>query len=256
MARLNRAWCPQVAGEGALVTLDREQSHHVAQVLRLRAGDALELFDGAGRAWSAQIVAPDRSQTQVRAGPELFGAVESPYRVTLCQSLCRPERLEWVVQKATEVGVHAIRLVRAQRAEAGDPSPDRLERLRRIAREAARQSCRTIVPEVAAPEDLPDRPAEAGEAFVLDPRPDSPPLAEALAAPAPASGSLLIGPEGGLEDAEIERLERGGWRRAGLGPRVLRTETAGVVACALLLHLRGDLGARHSGLSGLSRQRS
>ncbi len=247
MSRTNRAWCADVAGEGSLVTLDREQSHHVSAVLRLREGDALELFDGAGRAWDATIVAPDRAATRVRVGAELHRMVESPYRVTLYQSLCRPERLEWVVQKGTEVGVHRIGLVRANRSEVTALSPDRLERLRRIAHEAARQSGRTVVPEVALLDSPPERAGEGADAFVLDPRPDSPPLAELLSGPAGAAGVVWIGPEGGLEDEEISRLERGGWCRAGLGPRVLRTETAGVVACALILHVRGDLGSRRPG---------
>lgn len=243
MSRTNRAWISAGAHPGAVVTLDREQSHHVAQVLRLRAGDALELFDGMGHAWSAAIVTPDRGATQVRVGSEETRPVEARYHVTLYQSLCRPDRLEWVVQKATEVGVGAIRLVRARRAEGGEPSADRLDRLGRIAREAARQSGRTVVPTLAAPEDLPVAVGVGSDAFVLDPRSDSPPLARLLAPGPGSAGNVLIGPEGGLDDQEIAGLERAGWRRAGLGPRVLRTETAGIVTCALLLHAWGDLGS-------------
>jgi 16S rRNA (uracil1498-N3)-methyltransferase len=148
------------------------------------------------------------------------------------------------VQKATEVGVRSIRLVRAQRAEGGEPSPDRLDRLRRIAREAARQSGRTIVPDLTAAQDLQGIDTAGTDAFVLDPRSGAPPLAQLLSGAGAGAGSILIGPEGGLEDGEVAQLEADGWRRAGLGPRILRTETAGIVACALLLHTWGDLGSR------------
>jgi len=247
VGRTNRAWCADLGAEGALLVLDAEQSHHVAQVLRLRAGDPLELFDGKGRARDASVVVADRSGTSVRAGAERSELVEAAYRVTLYQALTRPERLEWVLQKGTEVGVHAFGLVRTRRVEGADPTPDRLERLRRIAREASRQSGRTIVPEVFPPEPLPRQAREGLDALVLDPGPGSEPLAELLRCPSRGAADVLIGPEGGLDDEELALLQAGGWRRASLGPRTLRTETAGVVAAALLLHVRGDLGRRPGG---------
>lgn len=221
--------------------LDAEQSHHVTQVLRLRAGDPLALFDGRGREWDGRIVEAGRGGTTVLVGAERSEPVECALPVTLYQGVCRPDRMEWVIQKGVELGVAAIRPVATERSEGDLPSPDRLERWGRIAREAARQSGRRFVPPIVPTERLPvELPGRAVVALAMAPA--AAPLAGFLTGAPPAAVWLLVGPEGGLDDGELEALAAGGWRPAGLGPRILRTETAGIVACALVLAAWGDLG--------------
>lgn len=244
MGRSRRAWHPGIPGPGVEITLDAEQSHHVVQVLRLRAGEILSVFDGRGGEWAAELVAAERSGARVRVGAVRTDRVEPPLSITLHQGLCRPDRMDWVVQKATEVGASRIRPTAAARSEERAPGPDRIERWRRIAREAARQSGRRVVPDVDELGPLPLEPPMDALAVVLATGPDAPPLGTLLTVEPVGDVRLLVGPEGGLEDAELEALSAAGWRPAGLGPRTLRTETAGVVACALVLHAWGDLGAR------------
>jgi 16S rRNA (uracil1498-N3)-methyltransferase len=243
LAKLRRAWHEAVSGEGAEVTLDDEQSHHVVQVLRLRRGDALAVFDGRGREWDAELLDARRGGARIRVGSEKVDPVEAPIALTLFQGLCRPDRMEWVVQKATELGAHAIRPIATRRSECGSPSAERLDRWRRIAREAARQSGRRIVPQVTEVEPIPAPCASPTYALIVLLPDAGAPLAVLLSDPAPPAAGILVGPEGGLDPEEVAALEEGGFRGARLGPRTLRTETAGVVACALVLHAWGDLGS-------------
>jgi 16S rRNA (uracil1498-N3)-methyltransferase len=151
--------------------------------------------------------------------------------------------MEWVIQKGTEVGLDAIRPFAARRSEVDAPSAERLRRYRRVALEAAKQSGRRLVPDVAEP--LPGLPLPPSGvcALLLDGGPEARPIVERLARPRPGSVWLAVGPEGGFEPAEAAALAAGGWSLTGLGPRTLRTETAGVVAAALVLHAWGDFGA-------------
>jgi len=242
VAKLRRAWHDAVPGAGAEVSLDLEQSHHVVQVLRLRRGDALAVFDGRGREWDAELLDDRRTGARVRIGAEKLDPVEAPVAVTLFQGLCRPDRMEWVVQKSTELGVWSVRPIATMRSEGDGPSAERLDRWRRIAREAARQSGRRIVPGISEVETIPAAASLRGASIVLAPGAEAP-LASVLSGPAPPEVHLVVGPEGGLEQGEVAALEGSGFRRAELGPRILRTETAGVVACALILHAWGDLGS-------------
>ncbi|MDX1388811.1 MAG: RsmE family RNA methyltransferase, partial [Acidobacteriota bacterium] len=139
--------------------------------------------------------------------------------------------------------VRTVRLFAAKRSENARGASGRLDRWHRIALEACKQSGRRVVPEVRVDHDLPGPPGVRAAGWVLDPHGEAVPVGEALAGPAPPAGvAIVIGPEGGLESSEVARLVERGWRRVHLGPRVLRTETAGVVAAALALHAWGDLG--------------
>ncbi len=243
MERGRRVHCPNVAGEGAELVLDLEETHHAIRVLRLRPGDPVSVFDGRGREWEAVLVSSDRGGAAVRTGAELTERIDPTLPVTLFQGLCRPERMEWAIQKGTEVGLHAIRPFAARRSEVEAPSAERLRRYRRVALEAAKQSGRRFVPDVAEP--LPGLPLPPSGilALLLDGGPEARPMVERLARQRPLSVWIAVGPEGGFEPGEAAALDAGGWRLTGLGPRTLRTETAGVVAAALVLNAWDDFGA-------------
>ena len=238
--RARRAYVATPPVPGAPAALDAEESHHVARVLRLRAGDPLVVFDGRGGEWEATVDAVGRDGVAVVVGAPRPGDPEAALAVTIVQAFVRPERMEWVLQKGTEIGVAAFRIVPAERSEA-PPSPARLDRYRRIVLEACKQSGRRRLPalEVAALE----APPEGVDAIVLDPALDARPLGEVLQTSRAGRVWIAVGPEGGFSDEEIAACAARGWVRASLGPRTLRTETAGAIAAAIVLHVRGDLGA-------------
>jgi 16S rRNA (uracil1498-N3)-methyltransferase len=235
-----RAYLAASPSPGARVDLDPEESHHVARVLRLKPGEALHLIDGKGGAWAATIVAVARDRVSVVIGDALAGEVDPELRVVLYQALSRPEKIEWVLRKGTEIGVSAFRLVASERVDAPPPSPARLARYERIVMEACKQSGRRRLPSVAL--SAIDTPTENVLAIVLAFCAGVPPLGMVLADPRREEVWFAVGPEGGLSESEIAALTARGWSAASLGPRVLRTETAGTVAAAIVLHAWGDLG--------------
>jgi 16S rRNA (uracil1498-N3)-methyltransferase len=239
--RLRRAYLPEPPAAGGRARLDREEAHHVARVLRLARGDTLAVFDGRGGEWEATLDAVSRDEAWVMMGEPRGGSVEAPLPIVLLQALTRPEKLEWVLQKGTELGVAAFRLVPTARVEAPAPTPARLERYRKIVLEAVKQCGRRVIPAVDVV-PIADIPAGAA-GLLLDPSPGAPPLGRVLSGLRPGAVAIAVGPEGGFAPEETASLAARGWRPAGLGPRTLRTETAGAVAAAIVLHLWGDLGA-------------
>jgi 16S rRNA (uracil1498-N3)-methyltransferase len=239
---LRRAFVAGTLAEGDRLDLDPDESHHVARVLRLKVGDQLAVFDGKGGEWAATIEAATRERVTVIAGRPVPGMVEPAIRVVVYQALVRPEKLEWVLQKGTEVGVTAFRLVASERVEAPWPSPSRLARYARILMEACKQSGRRRLPELSS--GALDAPPEGVVAIVLAHAPGVEAIGTVLAGRPAEDVWVAVGPEGGFSESELEGMIRAGWRRASLGPRVLRTETAGAVAAALVLHSWGDLGPK------------
>jgi 16S rRNA (uracil1498-N3)-methyltransferase len=240
-AAVRRVFLAATPVPGAKATLDPEESHHAARVLRLRSGDDVEVFDGQGGAWEATIEESSRDRVTVVVGGACPDTrVEPELRVVIHQAIVRPEKVEWVLQKGTELGVAAFRLIEAERAEAPPPSPSRLARYRRIVMEACKQSGRRVVPELTVCGFTPVGPGIT--AIALTPGGDVPTLGKRLEGPRTPEVWLAVGPEGGFSDGEIETLSQNGWLPASLGPRVLRTETAGAVAAAIVLHAWGDLG--------------
>ena len=221
------------------IRLADDEAHHVARVLRLKPGDRIGVFDGVGNEWHAVLVEVGPGGVVARVGDPCIDPVEPDLEVTLFQSLCRPDRFEWILQKGTEIGVRTFRPVIAGGSDRARMTDNRAARWRRIVVEACKQSGRRRVPAIEPPMPILEaRPSGVG--WVLD-RADASPLADALAE-RPRSVSLLVGPESGLSGDELGALERAGWVRVSLGPRVLRTETAGAIATALVLHAWSDLG--------------
>jgi 16S rRNA (uracil1498-N3)-methyltransferase len=224
--------------DGARGFLGPEARRYLADVLRLAAGDRVEVFDGRGGRYDAVIEAGFEA---VRLGPR-EEAARAPVELTLVVALAKGEKMDLVVQKATELGAARILPFAADRSVVRlerDKGEERAARWRRIAEEAARQCGRADVPEVRAPADLAAALAGLAPATRLVVfHPGGAPLAQVAAAPCIAA---VVGPEGGLTDAEVGACEAAGAHRASLGPRVLRAETAAIVALALLQARHGDL---------------
>jgi 16S rRNA (uracil1498-N3)-methyltransferase len=235
-----RVHLPPERFEAGRAALTPEARHYLADVLRLPAGAEVEVFDGHGAAFEARI---DPAYEALVLGPrrEAAGAGAA---IALLFALAKGEKTDLVVQKATELGAERIAPFAAERSVVrlhADRGDDRARRWRRIAEEAARQCGRADVPEVAAPVPLAAAlaalpPGTAVLAF----HPGGAPLA-ALAPGAAGGWAAVVGPEGGLTDGELRACEEAGARRVSLGPRVLRAETAAIVAVTLLQARFGDL---------------
>jgi 16S rRNA (uracil1498-N3)-methyltransferase len=240
---MTRIFVATVLTASAELDLPDEAARHVAQVLRMRAGEALTLFDGSGGEYAAVIVDAGRRDVRVRIDQHHAVDRESRLDVTLAQCVSKGDRMDYTIQKAVELGVSRIVPLLSERsvvkldAERWDK---KLEHWRGVAVSACEQSGRTRVPEIVAVQKLDAwlaAPAEGRLRLVLAPT-ESVSLRTLDAA---ATIALLIGPEGGLSDAEIAAARRAGCIGIGLGPRVLRTETAGVATLAALQVLWGDL---------------
>lgn len=233
------------AAPGARLTLPEHSAHHAREVLRLRSGDAVRIFDGRGQEFEATLDRVARQGVDARLGRAVEPRPESALRLVLALAPLKGDRMELVIQKATELGVSEIRPVVTVRTDAAARPAlkgSRSERWDKVASGAAEQCGRAVVPAVAAATTLPALLAEPfdGARIVLLETPGQSALA---AVPErPRAVLLLVGPAGGWDATEVERLLAAGYRAAGLGPRILRSETAAVAAVAIAQALWGDLG--------------
>jgi 16S rRNA (uracil1498-N3)-methyltransferase len=243
--RLIRVHADAVLAEGARVTLRGPAAAHVTRVLRLGAGDAVTLFNGDGMDYPARIAALGHGTVDAEVTGRAAARAESPLAVTLVQGIARAERMDLVVQKATELGVAAIAPVATARSVVkldADSRDRKAAHWRGIAVAACEQCGRARVPDVLEPVTLAARlakPARAGLRLLLSPGADA---SLAAAARGATSVELLVGPEGGLEDSERQSALAAGYRACRLGPRILRSETAAIAALAVLQAIAGDLG--------------
>lgn len=224
------------------IALEPRQLHYLRDVLRVPGGEPIEVFDGEGHSFRAVL----RGDELVRG--ETTAAVARALDVVLAQALAKGEKMDLVIQKATELGAARVVPLLTQRSVVRPDSARaaaKVERWQRIAREAARQCGRSDVPLIGPPaawESLLRAVAEEPErrGVLLDPQEHSMRLAAALRG---ATRVLIaVGPEGGFSAGERESALRAGLVAAGLGPRVLRAETAGLAALAVALHVHGELG--------------
>jgi 16S rRNA (uracil1498-N3)-methyltransferase len=246
--RLTRVHVPGPLAAGATLELETRAGQHLVRVLRLERGAPLTVFDGQGREHAATISAIRDARVQVLLGAALTPAAESPLAITLAQGVSRGERMDYAIQKATELGVARIvpllcerSVVRLDAAQAAR----KLEHWQGVAAAAAEQSGRAVVPTIDAPRRYLEHLGASGAApaasarLVLAPRAATGPAA---LPPGLARLELLIGPEGGLGDQELHAATLAGYAALRLGPRVLRTETAAAAAIAVLQARYGDLG--------------
>ena len=232
------------AAPGARVTLPEHSAHHARDVLRLRPGALVRLFDGAGAEFEAELDSVSRQGVSARITGRADARPESPLTVVLAVSPLRGDRMELVVQKATELGVAEIRPVVTMRTDAAARPAlkgSRQERWEKVASGAAEQCGRATVPDIAPTVTLAEFMADppAGLRLVLLERDEGQPALAAL--PRPSAVTVLIGPAGGWEHGEIARLGEAGFQPVSLGPRILRAETAAIAALTAVQVLWGDL---------------
>lgn len=237
--RLSRFFVDAPLSLGRL-QLPEDRAHYVGRVLRLGEGDRIQLFDGSGYDYLGTITKSDKRRTWVELQEKRPGLPESPLRVHLGQVLSKGERLDWAIQKATELGADAITPLFSERCEvrlADGRSEKRLNHWRQVAISACEQCGRSRVPQIHSPAPLAawQDGLAADLKLVLSPGANS--VRQQLR---PRTLALLVGPEGGLTEAEVAAAQAAGFVAMGLGPRVLRTETAPLAALSVAQLLWGD----------------
>jgi 16S rRNA (uracil1498-N3)-methyltransferase len=243
--RLIRVYTPDELQSPGTVRLEGTAAAHVSKVLRLRDGDPVTLFNGDGWEYPGTISATGRGYAQVEVGERVAGVAESPLALTLAQGVARGERMDLVMQKATELGVARIVPLLTERSVVRldeKQGQRKLAHWKAVTVAACEQSGRSRLPVVEAPVSL-------DEWLARKPRPArcltlAPAATQSLRDLGGAwhEAALLIGPEGGLTDAEQAHAARAGYLACSLGRRVLRTETAALAALAVLQAVHGDLG--------------
>ena len=233
-----RLFVPPPLAEGVALAVEGNQAHYLARVMRVAPGDAVILCDDVTGEWAARVVDADR-RSVVLEPVERLRMREAVPDFWLCPALLKKDRFDLVLEKATELGVAAIRPVVTRRCVADKLN---LDRARGITVEAAEQCARTALPELAEPATL-DALLRAWPAdralFFADEAGGAPAAAAFAASPGPAA--LLTGPEGGFDDAERAAIRAHPQAKAvSLGPRILRGETAAIGAVALWMGVRGD----------------
>jgi 16S rRNA (uracil1498-N3)-methyltransferase len=242
--RLTRVYVDTpITGDNNLV-LEGSAVNHITRVLRLRSGDALTLFDGRGGEYGARIEEFRRDTVVVTVGEHRNPDRESPLSLTLAQGISRGERMDWIIQKATELGTSRIVPVFTKRSMVKldeRQAEKKLQHWRGVAVAACEQSGRNRIPDLALPLDFSEVLRDGDPAsmrLLLSPTGDL--RIDDLEANGKGI-TVLIGPEGGLAETEHAEAIAAGFKPVRLGPRVLRTETAAIAALTIIQHSFGDL---------------
>ncbi len=235
-----RIHCPDPLSEGAHLALPAGAARHV-QVLRMQPGETVTLFDGRGGQWQATITRMGRSEVQVEVGAHEPIEREAQRVVWLAPGMPANERMDWLVEKATELGVAGIAPLLTERSVlrlSGERAERKQAHWQGVAAAACEQCGRNRVPQIEAPRGLADwlaaPMAPALRRFVLSLEEDARPLSQAMAGDTRAPVLLLSGPEGGLSAQEVGQARAAGFEPVTLGPRVLRAETAPLAALSWL----------------------
>jgi 16S rRNA (uracil1498-N3)-methyltransferase len=239
-----RFYCPPPLPAGSSFELPPDAAHHAQRVLRLREGDRVQVFDGMGRALDGKIDAIKGKRVTLHELQTCMDDAESPLRIVLAQALCGSEKMDWVVQKAAELGVAEIQPVQAQRSVAkltGDRVEKRVAHWRSVAISACEQCGRNVLPQIHPPQEisawLTGVRSSTHAKFILQLEGSKP--FHKHASP-PGNAILLVGPEGDFSEDEIKMAHLAGFAPVRLGRRVLRTETAAMAGIAALQTLWGD----------------
>ncbi len=243
--RLTRVYTPDLLATDATVMLSAMPSAHLIKVLRLRAGANAVLFNGDGNDYLCEILLAKPEAAQLRVLSSHAAAAESPLKITLIQAICRGDKMDWVLEKAAELGVSHVIPVQSERSEVhldGERASKRREHWQRIIVSACEQSGRAFVPQVEALQSLGNRLSgtiSASAKFILEPGGASV-TGSMFSAQVPNSLALAVGPEGGWSERDLAQLALAGFSAIAIGPRVLRTETAGIAAISVMQAFGGD----------------
>ena len=245
--RLTRLHVAGTMAIGDRVALPETAAGHLVRVLRAGIGDACVLFNGDGHDYDARITATSKRSVEVEILAARALDNESPLHITLLQALARGEKMDWILQKATELGVAGVIPVESERSEVrldGERVGKRVAHWQSVIVAACEQSGRAVVPTIAPPQPLANAllglPSSSALRLLLDPK-----AGQALDLVDEHSSRelvLAIGPEGGWSPRDRELLRAAGFEGMRLGPRILRTETAGIAAIAVLQSRLGDVG--------------
>lgn len=242
--RIPRVYVNAPLHPGLSLALDEPQSHYLGKVLRMDTGRELQAFNGDGREYSAVITQVSKRAVSIEIKEGVEVNRESPLSTHLAIGISRGERMDWVLQKATELGVTRITPLFTERTEVrlqGERLEKRMQHWSQITLSACEQCQRNVPPQLLPAQELGAFLAQpdAGLRLVLHHRSEQ----NLRQLPPPAAVTLLIGPEGGLSEREIDlAIQQSGYTPLTLGPRVLRTETAPVTALTAVQLLWGDLG--------------
>ncbi|MGB7181835.1 MAG: 16S rRNA (uracil(1498)-N(3))-methyltransferase [Burkholderiaceae bacterium] len=257
----------QIGAASDRLDLDSRLSHYLCQVLRLREGDAIEVFDGIGNRFSSFVIVADKRRASIQQPKPTTSAGDHRIKITLMQGIARGDRMDWVIEKATELGVHRIIPLLSDRSTVrldSQRAVKRQQHWQRICEAACMQCGLDTLPDIQMPVTL-EQAVHANQStwgkessmnHLLHLSLDGPhllsPWAHSTLAPVNSpvkkgnqapEVALAVGPESGFSEAEEKTLVQAGAIGVGLGPRVLRTETAGVVAISLIQAVAGDLGS-------------
>lgn len=229
--------------KGDRLTLDESAAHHLATVLRARVGEKLFLFNGQQTEFNAEVTAIRKKRVEVLIGDEVSSLKESPLQIHLGQAICKGDKMDWILQKGTELGVQTFTPILSSRAAHEISDPIRCEKKMKhwqgVIIHATEQCGRNQLPQLNPPIGLEefittDRP---NEKWILSPHTttrlkDCPPPKKNI--------TLLVGPEGGWSDLELLNASQGGFQPVTLGPRILRTESAPIAMISILQYMAGD----------------
>lgn len=237
-----RFFVDEALNAGTEIQLTGERTHHLRNVLRAKTGDPVVIFNGRGGEYPGTVNRVDKSTVGVQLAYHRDGVAESPLKLVLAQGVARGDRMDHAIAKAVELGVYAIQPILSERSKVrlqGERAAKKLTHWQRIALSAAEQCGQTRVPEVKSVLKLQAflQTPTAGRRLLLAPGAE-----QGLADCAKAdSATLLIGPESGFTEHEVNAARQSGYQVIRFGPRVLRTETAGPACLAALQTLWGDL---------------
>lgn len=238
---MTRVYLPLPLATGSTLALPEEAVRHLVQVLRMQAGEALTVFNGEGGEFAATLASASRKGATLAVGAHDPVSREARTVVTIAQCVSKGDRMDYALQKGTELGAAGFVPVLSARGVVkldGERWEKKVEHWRGVVVGAAEQSGRTAVPPVALPQGFEGFVTAAREGIKLIAAPGGSTRLASLPAGEPLT--VLIGPEGGFAAPELELAERHGWQRLGLGARILRTETAPVAILAALLAMRGE----------------
>ncbi len=240
-----RLFVSSALSNGVELELDGDRAKYLGKVLRARVGDTLTIFNGDGPEWPATITSISKSSINLALGMSIDPGTESPLKIHLVQGISRGDRMDFVVQKATELGVKRITPVLTEYGVVklkSDRAEKRRDHWQKIANSACEQSGRTRQPLIDMPMPLKNwfgsKPPKVDAEVILVPNAAAP---LALIPPPETKICVLIGPEGGFSETEYGDAEVSGFQAVSLGPRVLRTESAAIATLSVLQSMWGDL---------------